>query len=124
MDITGKITLIGATQQVSDRFKKRELVIEYATNPQYPEELVFEFIQDRTDLLDGYAAGQTVQVWFDVSGRKWTAPDGAVRRFISLKGWRLQSVEGTSNPIPDEPPPLTAAQEIPKSAGDDLGIPF
>ena len=119
MDITGKIILIGATQQVSDRFKKREFVIEVAENPQYPELIQFELKQDRVQLLDGYQAGQTVQVWFDIGGRKWAGPQGD-KYFVSLNAWRLQSVEGTSNPIPDEPPPLTAAQEIPK----DSDIPF
>ena len=123
MDITGKIIEIMPTQQVSDRFRKRELIVEYATNPEYPEFVKFEFVQDRADLLDGYQVGQTVQVWFDIGGRKWDGPKGRAY-FTTLKGWRLQAAEGTSNPIPDEPPPLTAAQEIPKIAGDDLGIPF
>ena len=42
MDITGKVVEVLPIQQVSDRFRKRELIIEYATNPQYPEFVKFE----------------------------------------------------------------------------------
>jgi hypothetical protein len=50
MEIKGKVYEVSATQQVTDSLKKRELIIEYIENPQYPEYLKFEAIQDRTSL--------------------------------------------------------------------------
>ncbi len=46
MDITGTILEIGEVVQVSDRFRKREFVVEYAENKQYPEFIKFEIVQD------------------------------------------------------------------------------
>ena len=37
MEITGKVHEVGQVQQVTDTFKKRDLVIQYAENPQFVE---------------------------------------------------------------------------------------
>ena len=109
MDVTGKVVEVFPVQQVSDRFRKRELVIEYATNPQYPEYVKFEFVQDRTDLLDNFQVGQEVQVWFDLRGRKWVSPAGETKYFTTLQGWRIQAAAaadtGGPPPVDDIPPP-------------------
>ena len=53
------------TVQVSERFRKREFVLEYADNPEYPEYIKFELAQDRCELLDSFQPGQKVRVDFD-----------------------------------------------------------
>ena len=50
MEIKGKVHEIGAVQQVSETFKKRDLIVEYAENPTYPEYIRFEALQDKTAL--------------------------------------------------------------------------
>ena len=92
MDITGKIIEIFETQNIKDTFRKREFVLEFAENPQYPEFIKFEFIQDKCDILDDYTAGQEVNVAFNLKGRKWTDPKGEVKYFNTLQAWRLQPV--------------------------------
>ena len=104
MDITGKVLEVFPVQQVSDRFRKREVVLEYATNPQYPEFIKFEFVQDRTDLLDNFQPGQEVQVWFDLKGRKWTDRNGEIRYFTTLQGWRIQLASGAPDGAPGGAP--------------------
>ena len=47
MQIEGELIEIFDTEQVSDRFRKREFVVEYATNPDYPQFIKFELVQDR-----------------------------------------------------------------------------
>jgi len=123
MEIEGRIILIRDTQQVSDRFRKREFVIEDSAEPEHPQVIQFELAQDRCDLIDGYSVGQTVNVHFNIRGRKWSAPAGD-KYFVSLNAWRLQKVDFAPAGIPDEPPPLDAAQEIPKDAGIDNNIPL
>ena len=44
MEVKGKLVEIFETIQVSASFKKREFVLEYAENPQYPEVIKFEMI--------------------------------------------------------------------------------
>ena len=89
MEIKGKLIECMETVQVSERFRKREFVLEYADNPEYPEFIKFELAQDRCELLDLFQSGQQVSVEFDLKGRRWTDPQGQVKYFNSLRAWRL-----------------------------------
>jgi hypothetical protein len=111
MNIKGKLLEKFDTQQVTDSFRKREFVVEYAENPQYPEFIKFELIQTNCEQLDGVDVGQEINVNFNLKGRKWTDKNGEVKYFNSLQAWRLErandieststnsgSVEGDLNP--------------------------
>ena len=50
MEVTGKVKVVGDVQQVSPTFKKRELVV--TTDEQYPQSIMIEFVQDKSDLLN------------------------------------------------------------------------
>ncbi|MGB3468788.1 MAG: DUF3127 domain-containing protein [Cyclobacteriaceae bacterium] len=92
MNVKGKIVEKFDTQNISDSFRKREFVIEFAENPQYPEFIKFELIQANCDKLDQFNKGQEVDVSFNLKGRKWTDPKGEVKYFNSLQAWRLEKV--------------------------------
>lgn len=66
----GRIVKIYPTQQVSDKFKKREFVIE--TQEQYPQVVKMEVIQDKCGELDKYNVGDLVSVSFNIKGREYT----------------------------------------------------
>lgn len=107
MEVKGKIVEIFQTQQVTDTFKKREFVLEFAENPQYPEFVKFEMIQDKCGLLDGYQVGNEVTISFNLKGRKWNDPKGGVKYFNTLQAWRLQNAStqtqsSTSSPTSQE----------------------
>jgi len=98
MEVKGKIVEISQTQQVTDTFKKREFVLEFAENPQYPEFVKFEMIQDKCGLLDNYQTGNEVTISFNLKGRKWNDPKGGVKYFNTLQAWRIQNdVQGQSS---------------------------
>lgn len=101
MNVKGKILQISDTQNVSASFKKREFVLEYAENPQYPEYLKFEMIQDKCDLLNGYNVNDQVDVSFNLKGRKWTDAKGEVKYFNSLQAWKLARVQDGGGAAPD-----------------------
>jgi translation initiation factor IF-3 len=90
MTITGKIKFIGTEQQVSASFKKRELVV--TTDEQYPQHILIEFAQDKCDLLNGYQVGQEVKVSINLRGREWINPQGEVKYFNQIQGWRVERV--------------------------------
>lgn len=96
MQITGKIIRIFDAQQVSDKFRKREFVVEYSDNPQYPQPLLLQATQDRCEILDKYQPGDVVDVQFNLRGREWTSPQGEVRYFNTLEAWRVTPAEGTT----------------------------
>lgn len=109
MKITGRITEIKESQQVSESFKKRNFVIEYTENPQYPEYISFELIQDRCDLLDNFQVGQDVEVSFNLRGRKWVNPEGETKYFNSLQAWRIETF---SNNTKDQKPTAEVATAV------------
>ena len=92
MEITGKIKLIGETQTFgASGFRKRELVV--TTDEQYPQMLMVEFVQDKTDALDSYAVGEDVKVSINLRGREWINPEGVAKYFNSIQGWRIEKAQ-------------------------------
>ena len=109
MEIKGKIKKISETVQISERFRKREFIVEYASNQDYPQSLQFEMVQDRCELLDSFEVGQDVEVFFDLRGREWTNPQGEVKYFNSLQAWKLVSEQNTVNPaVPNDQTRITS----------------
>lgn len=102
MNIKGKLLEVFDTVQVTDSFRKREFVVEYVENPQYPEFVKFELTQDRCDLVNAFKPGEEIEVWFNLRGRKWTDPKGEVKYFNSLQAWRIQ--QSTQEQGPSTPP--------------------
>lgn len=121
--ISGSIKVIGKTQQVSDKFSKRELVI---TEPsgQRPQHIPVEFTQDRTSMLDAYKVGDEVTVSCYVNGREWTGKDGVTKYFLSLSGNRIERAGGAAPATPSggyqQAPPPTLANMPASSDEDDL----
>ncbi len=122
MELNGKIKFIGATQEVSASFKKRELVV--TTEEQYPQHVLVEFTQDKCDVLNSYAVGQDVKVGINLRGREWVNPQGETKYFNSIQGWRIEK-DGeapTQNNTEFAPPPngttFTPTEEV------DNSLPF
>lgn len=96
MDIKGKLTAVFDEQQVTATFKKREFVVEFAENPQYPELVKFEMIQDKCPQLDNFNIGQEINVAFNLKGRKWTDPQGVDKYFNTLQAWKISAANDVS----------------------------
>ncbi len=96
MEVQGKIKMVGETQTVgSGGFRKREVVL--TTEEQYPQHIMVEFVQDKTDLLNSYQVGQNVKVSINLRGREWVNPQGETKYFNSIQGWRIENLqEGAS----------------------------
>ncbi|MEO8066183.1 MAG: DUF3127 domain-containing protein [Flavobacteriales bacterium] len=124
--ITGSIKMVGKTQQVSDKFSKRELVV---TEPsgQRPQHIPVEFTQDRTAMLDSFKPGEEVTVTCYVNGREWTGKDGVTKYFLSLSGNRIERTGnnagsgGSTGGYQAAPPPTMA--DAPAVDGED-DLPF
>jgi single-strand DNA-binding protein len=114
LSVEGKVKRIHDEQVISDRFKKREFVIE--TEEQYPQVLMFQLVQDKTNLVDQFSTGDKVEVFFNLRGREWQKdPSAEVKVFNTLDAWRIQKVEVT------QPTDMPSAEPVaPASPEDDL----
>jgi hypothetical protein len=87
MQVAGKIVAIMPTQVVSEKFSKREFVVE--TPSQYPQQILFQLTQDKCSLLDGLQVGQEIDVHLNIRGRSWTNPQGETKYFNTLEAWKI-----------------------------------
>ena len=92
MEIQGRIKTIFATETVGQNgFQKRDLVI--TTDGQYPQDVIIQFSQGNCALLDNLQIGQIVKVQFNLQGREWTSPQGEVKYFNTVVGWKIEVVQ-------------------------------
>tara|TARA_R110002050_G_scaffold93000_4_gene194490 strand:+ start:51 stop:428 length:378 start_codon:yes stop_codon:yes gene_type:complete len=123
MELQGKIKMIDETKTYGNNgFRKRELVI--TTEEQYPQTIMIEFVQDKTDLLNSYKVGQDVKVSINVRGREWVNPQGETKYFNSIQGWRVENLSAAapSGDMPPMPPAdaFEPANDFNEEEHDDL----
>ena len=113
MELQGSIKLIGETKTYgANGFRKREIVV--TTEEQYPQDLLVEFIQDKCDLLSQFSPGQKVTVGINLKGREWTSPQGEVKYFNSIQGWRIEAQQSAPATTSDSGmPPLPSLDSFP-----------
>ncbi|MAZ50622.1 MAG: hypothetical protein CMC72_02710 [Flavobacteriaceae bacterium] len=123
MDISGKLKLINETKEYgTNGFRKREVVV--TTEEQYPQDLLIEFIQDKCDILNSYNVGENVKIDINLRGREWESPQGEIKYFNSIQGWRIEKlgVEDQNDMVPPIPQTeeSTDNEEFGKDEPDDL----
>jgi hypothetical protein len=89
MEIKGKVFEIGNIENVNEKFKKRELILEYAENPEYVEYIKFEATQNKVDLLNTLRVGDEVEISFNLRGRGWKDKSGKQNYTNNLVIWRV-----------------------------------
>lgn len=95
MEIQGRIKVIFATEIVGQNgFQKRDLVI--TTDGQYPQDIIIQFTQGNCALLDNLQVGQMVKIHFNLQGREWTNPQGEVKYFNTVLGWKIELIQTTN----------------------------
>lgn len=87
LKISGQIIHIGQLEIMSEKFKKREFVIQ--TEGQYPQEVQLQVTQDKCDLLNNLKIGDIVDASFNLRGRSWTSKEGVKKWFNSIEAWSI-----------------------------------
>jgi len=123
MEVQGRIKMVGETQTFgSNGFRKREIVV--TTEEQYPQHIMVEFVQDKTDLLNSYQVGQQVKISINLRGREWVNPQGETKYFNSIQGWRIEALqaEASDGNVPPVPPmdAFEPAGDLKEEDHDDL----
>ena len=123
-EITGKVIDILPVNQVSDKFRKREFVIERKETggtALFIDYIKFQLVQDKCDLINESFMNEEVKVTFNIKGNKWER-DGRVNYFTNLDAWKIERiasqirVQGESNqPAPEDdlPPEIDDLSDLP-----------
>lgn len=120
----GQLLKLGQTEQVSEKFRKRDLILSIAG--EYPQTVAFQLTQDRCEKADTLKEGQTVTVHFNLRGREWTAADGKVKYFNTLEAWKVTTDVAEApyilnTPVGHDPSRDASGQPLPQNGGD---LPF
>ncbi|MCD6064711.1 MAG: hypothetical protein K0R82_2622 [Flavipsychrobacter sp.] len=93
LEVIGKLLVKYDAQQVNDRFKKREFVLELAEEINgnvYTNFAKMQLVQQKCDILDRFNEGDNVKVSFNIKGNRWEK-DGKVNFITNLDAWRIES---------------------------------
>ena len=128
MELQGTVKKIGETQTFASGFQKREMVL--LTEEQYPQPIQIDFLSDKIDLLNNVSEGESIKIGINIRGREWTNPQGEVKYFNSITGWRIEKVssENTNTQAPqpntfEKPAPITNDNPF-GDEQDDQDLPF
>jgi hypothetical protein len=103
--IKGAIKLINPIKVISDKFSVREFVV---TTPdaKYPQDILFQTINDKMDVLESLGVGQQVEVSYNVRGREFNG-----RYYNTLDAWKIE-VTG-SKPSQASTQPIELDDDLP-----------
>ena len=103
--IKGAIKLINPIKVISDKFSVREFVI---TTPdaKYPQDILFQTINDKMDVLESLGVGQQVEVSYNVRGREFNG-----RYYNTLDAWKVQVIG--SKPSQPSTEPIELDDDLP-----------
>jgi hypothetical protein len=122
-EITGKIIEVLPVNQVSDKFKKREFVIEKKDtggSAVFIDYIKFQLVQDKCDLINESFLNEEVKIWFNLKGNKWER-DGKINYFTNLDAWKIEKVSEPArnqsnqpqSPLEDMPPEIDELSDLP-----------
>ena len=122
----GKLKRIHEEQIINERFKKREFVIE--TEEQYSQTLIFQLVQDKTNIIDNFKIGDKIEVYFNLRGREWQRDtDSEIRVFNTLDAWRIEKLtenDSITSEVNDQNTDATPSSENILKDEDEDDLPF
>ncbi len=123
-EINGKVIDILPVNQVSDKFRKREFVIERKESggtALFIDYIKFQLLQDKCDLINESFMNEEVKVTFNIKGNRWER-EGKVNYFTNLDAWKI---ERTSSMVKNQgPAPQPKLEDMPPDIDDLSDLPF
>jgi hypothetical protein len=92
LEITGKLIEKYDTNIVSDKFRKREFVLELGEEINgnvYTSYAKMQLVQNKCDIIDRFNIGDNLKVNFNIRGTRYEK-EGKVSYFSNLDAWRIE----------------------------------
>lgn len=70
IEIKGTVKVLNATEQVTDKFAKKEVVLTIDAHTNYPQHISIQAINDKISLLDSVQVGDIVTIVANLNGRE------------------------------------------------------
>ena len=125
-EVKGTLKKLFDQQDFPSGFYKRDFVV--TTMEQYPQDIKFSALKEKSEQLGQYAEGDVVNVKFDLRGREYNG-----QYYVDLNAWRIE--RGDQTTVPDagagqlpaavSAAPMPPVPPMPAAApADDDDLPF
>lgn len=123
-EIKGTVKKIFDQQDFPSGFYKRDFVI--TTQEQYPQDLKFSALKEKSEQLNGLQEGSAIQVKFDLRGREYNG-----NFYVDLNAWRIEPMgaeaggtQSAAPPLSGDQPPIPATPPSFGGGDEDDDLPF
>lgn len=121
IELTGIVHAIGAVQNVTDKFSKRELILHIDRNDTHSQHIPIQASQNNIDKLSGIREGDEIRVACNLRGRLYhDKKTGEEKTFMSLDMWKVEKLN--SNPNTSDYSQIPQASQPTQQHFDD--VPF
>jgi len=101
LEVTGKLLVKYDALQVSEKFRKREFVIELAEEINgniYTNFAKLQLVQNKCDIIDRFNTGDMVKVSFNIKGNSYVdKKDGQTKYITNLDAWRVEAATAAAS---------------------------
>ena len=98
-ELTGTLVKKYDTKDISDKFKKRDFVLEKkeVTNGfEFTDYIKFQLVRDKCSVIDPFNEGDILKVNFNLRGRKWEK-NGEITYFTNLEAWKIEKLTSSQS---------------------------
>lgn len=100
MNVKGTLIVKNDTQQVSEKYAKRDFVVK--TAGEYPQEIQLQLSQDKCSLIDKFAIGTELDCSINLRGRSWFNPTKNITQYFNtIEAWKIEPIGATQQPQPE-----------------------
>ena len=104
-ELSGTVKVILDEQTFASGFNKREFVVTDEAD-KYPQDIKFECVKDKVELVNKLSVGEKVKVTFDLRGNEYNG-----KYYVNLAAWKIESLAaGAGNS--STPPAFDPADEV------------
>jgi|SRR5690606_20356098 len=100
MQLTGTLVQSTKIEQITESFKKCNIILEVDKDTQYPQEINIEVHNDNIGKLKGLKAGDDVTVHLNLRGRRYEKAGEPTRWFNTLVMWKIETTAQGQSPAP------------------------
>lgn len=115
----GVILEIRDTKQITEKFQKRQFVVDQTFEGQYGTShnpVVFSLVQEKCGIIDQFNIGDDVVVHFDLDSRAWIKDNehqldkhGEKSYFLDVRAWKVEPTVAENAPVQEQDEPETQA---------------
>lgn len=126
MEISGIVKHIYPVKQITEKFTKRDFIVTTDFDQQYPQDVIFQLVNTKTDLIEGYKAGNEIKIFFNLRGKSFAGNDGELKCFNNLDCYKIDGKKAYNAPAASSPQKhtLTPSELLNSPNGESDDTPF